>query len=573
MDDFSIAAIFSDNMVLQRNSCVSFFGEAKGDFCVTVSIFDKKGDILSQNKCFSQNGKWICKLEPLPAQDDCKVTITASNSSTNSDSVPANSSSNPTISIDKTFSNVSIGEVWLAGGQSNMEFELQNCTEGPDEIQNQKDDPNVRFYYTNKIAWKDEHFFEAEKNTCWQTWESEGKKAWSAVGYFFAKKLASDLGCTVGVIGCNWGGTSASAWMNESYLRKDDDLRSYLIEQEEATAGKTIEQQIKEYEDYEKAYNEWDKKYAALWQEKPGISWEQAEKILGKNPWPGPKSCKNPYRPTGLYDCMLSRITPYTLQGVIWYQGESDDHKPQMYAKLFGMMIQNWREDFDNPELPFIFVQLPEHRYEQDKDFKHWCLIREAQLKIHQTVKNAWMTCAVGLGQYSDIHPRAKKELAERMEQNALSNVYKMLPPQNALSPILKDYFAKDGKITLFFENADSGFLVHEDSQTLENYKKLEKIQGNVVPDDFTGFEVAGIDGVYYPAKFALGGTDSQLNTITLCSSKVQNPVFARYGWYNYGPSPIFGKNKLPMSPFRTSTKDGATASQHAEIQQIMTCS
>ena len=203
----------------------------------------------------------------------------------------------------------------------------------------------------------------------------------------------------------------------------------------------------------------------------------------------------------------------------------------------------------------------------------HWCLIREAQLKIHQTVKNAWMTCAMGLGQYSDIHPRAKKVLAERMEQNALSNVYKMLPPQNVLSPILKDYFAKDGKITLFFENADSGFLVHEDSQTLENYKKLEQIQGNVVPDDFTGFEVAGIDGVYYPAKFALGGTDSQLNTITLCSSKVPEPVFARYGWYNYGPSPIFGKNKLPLSPFRTSTKDGATANQHAEIQQIMTCS
>ena len=159
------------------------------------------------------------------------------------------------------------------------------------------------------------------------------------------------------------------------------------------------------------------------------------------------------------------------------------------------------------------------------------------------------------------------------MEQNALSNVYKMIPPQNVLSPILKDYLAKDGKITLIFENADSGFYVYDDSQTLENYKKLEQIQGNTVSDDFTGFEIAGKDGVYYPAKFAFGGTDSQLNTITLCSSKVPYPVFARYAWYNYGPSPIFGKNGLPLSPFRTSTKDGATASQHAEIQQIMTCS
>ena len=555
---FSVAAVFSDNMVLQRNRFISFFGDADDDFTVTVTLFNENGKILSQNKAASHDGKWKVKLEPQSAQNNCKIDISATDG---------------TASINKTFSNVCIGEVWLAGGQSNMEFELQNCTEGPDELTNQKDDPNVRFYYTNKIAWKDEHFYEAEKNTCWQTWESSGKKSWSAVGYFFAKKLAQDLGCTVGVIGCNWGGTSASAWMKKDYLSVDDDLRTYLTEQEEATAGKSIEQQIKEYEDYEKEYSEWDKKYAKLWQEKPGISWEEAEKLLGKNPWPGPKSCKNPYRPTGLYECMLSRITPYTLQGVIWYQGESDDHKPQMYAKLFGMMIQNWREDFDNPELPFIFVQLPEHRYEQDKDFKHWCLIREAQLKIHQTVKNAWMTCAMGLGQFSDIHPRAKKTLAERMEQNALANVYKKLPSENVLSPILKDYFSKDGKITLVFDNADNGFSIHDDSQTLENYKKLEKIQGNDVPSDFTGFEVAGIDGVYYPAKFAFGGTDSHLNTIILCSSKVPQPVFARYAWYNYGPSPVFGKNGLPLSPFRTSQNDGATANQHAEIQQIMTCS
>lgn len=555
---FSVAAVFSDNMVLQRNRFISFFGDADDDFTVTVTLFNENGKILSQNKAASHDGKWTVKLEPQSAQNNCKIDISATDG---------------TASINKTFSNVCIGEVWLAGGQSNMEFELQNCTEGPDELTNQKDDPNVRFYYTNKIAWKDEHFYEAEKNTCWQTWESNSKKSWSAVGYFFAKKLAQDLGCTVGVIGCNWGGTSASAWMKKDYLSVDDDLRTYLTEQEEATAGKSIEQQIKEYEDYEKEYSEWDKKYAKLWQEKPGISWEEAEKLLGKNPWPGPKSCKNPYRPTGLYECMLSRITPYTLQGVIWYQGESDDHKPQMYAKLFGMMIQNWREDFDNPELPFIFVQLPEHRYEQDKDFKHWCLIREAQLKIHQTVKNAWMTCAIGLGQFSDIHPRAKKTLAERMEQNALANVYKKLPSENVLSPILKDYFSKDGKITLVFDNADNGFSIHDDSQTLENYKKLEKIQGNDVHSDFTGFEVAGIDGVYYPAKFAFGGTDSHLNTIILCSSKVPQPVFARYAWYNYGPSPVFGKNGLPLSPFRTSQNDGATANQHAEIQQIMTCS
>ena len=123
MDDFSIAAIFSDNMVLQRNRCVSFFGEAKGDFCVSVSIFDKKGDVLSQNKCFSQDGKWICRLEPLTAQDDCKVAISATNSLSDSSNNSSNAANSVKL-IETTFSNVSTGEVWLAGGQSNM---VQMC--------------------------------------------------------------------------------------------------------------------------------------------------------------------------------------------------------------------------------------------------------------------------------------------------------------------------------------------------------------------------------------------------------------------------------------------------------------
>ena len=103
MDDFSIAAIFSDNMVLQRNRCVSFFGEAKGDFCVSVSIFDKKGDVLSQNKCFSQDGKWICRLEPLTAQDDCKVAISATNSLSDSSNNSSNAANSVKL-IEKTFS-------------------------------------------------------------------------------------------------------------------------------------------------------------------------------------------------------------------------------------------------------------------------------------------------------------------------------------------------------------------------------------------------------------------------------------------------------------------------------------
>ena len=454
-----------------------------------------------------------------------------------------------------------------------MEFELQNCTEGPDELDKSKnpDNPNVRFYYTNKIAWMDEYFFEAERNTSWQTWDSEWKKSWSAVGYFFAKKLAADLGVTVGVIGCNWGGTSASAWMNRESLETDVELKTYLDEQEEATRGKSIEEQCREYDEYEIKNNEWQEKCNKLYAENPNIEWDEVQKILGASLWPGPRSCKNPYRPTGLYECMLKRILPYTLKGVLWYQGESDDHKPSYYAKLFTRMIDVWREDWKDQNLPFVFVQLPGNRYKQDKDFKHWCFIREAQQKVHNTVKNAFMTCALDLGQYNDIHPKAKKVLAQRMENVALCSVYTQGDEKSAYSPMLTDCYVGEHEITVAFSNAQDGFTVKPDDERLNNYKELELRQNTPVSADFTGFEIAGRDGVYYPAEYSFGTEKGKLNTITLKSAKVPEPAFARYAWYNYGPVTIYGKNGLPVAPFRTSTQDTKTTTEHAQIQQIMT--
>ena len=552
MAEIQVAAVFSDNMVLQRNKIINIFGwidwkEKDKEIFVKAELFNKTGDLLGENTRIYTNPvkKWVISLPSQEAQEECSLKIWLNQS---------------TEAI--VFSNIAIGEVWLAGGQSNMEFELGNCTEGPQELADTSGEngaKNVRFYYTNKIAWMDQHFYEAEKNTAWQTWDSPNKNAWSAVGFFFAKKLASDLGCTVGVIGCNWGGTSASAWMRREYLEKDEDLRTYLTEQEEATAGKSIDQQCREYEEYEVIQAEWQKKCDALYAANPEITWAKVEESLGKSPWPGPRSCKNPYRPCGLYDCMVNRVLPYTLKGVLWYQGESDDHKPYSYAKLFSKLIDNWRTDWKDPELPFVFVQLPNHRNEYDKDFKHWCLIRSAQEKVHHMVKNAFMTCALDLGQFNDIHPKAKKVVAERMEENALANVYNLKKAQDVLSPMLKDYTIKGadpsdansfGKIILTFENAGTGFVAREDKINLDYYKRMEQHQGNSVSPAFTGFEIAGSDGIFYPAAYRLGQKEEDFNTITLSSPLVKNPVSARYAWYNYGPVNIFGKNGLPLAPF-----------------------
>ena len=273
---------------------------------------------------------------------------------------------------------------------------------------------------------------------------------------------------------------------------------------------------------------------------------------------------------------MISRIVPYTLNGVLWYQGESDDHKPGSYYKLFRAMVDNWRRDWGDNLLPFVSVQLPVHRYEADPDFKHWCLIREAQAKASATIDNVWLTSAFDLGQYSDIHPRAKKELAERMENLARAKVYKLIPSVDACAPELESYLpvfndVDGGSIVLSFANAPLGFEVRSDEVRFEEYKKMEEIQDNTVSDDFTGFEVCGTDGVWHPAEFAIGGTDGKLNCIVVKSKQVRHPVAARYGWYNYGPVTIYGKNGLPLCPFRTNPESSSGKTDHAKIQQIMT--
>ena len=535
MAAFSVASVFSDNSVLQRDRVISVFGEGSDGLKVSASLIDSEGKILCENSGLACGGKWKVLLGPLPAMDGLKLEVSSSEGK-------------------KSFSNIAIGEVWLAGGQSNMEFELQNCTEGPFELESVKN-VNVRFYYTQKNAWMDEKFFEGERKSAWQTWDSETKTAWSAVGYFFGKKLSEDLGVTVGIIGCNWGGTSASAWIPECDMENDSDLRTYLDEYREAEKGKSVEEQCRAYDEYEAFHAEWQKKCDALYKENPDLDWNEAQKIIGECKWPGPKCCKSPYRPAGLYECMISRISPYTLRGFIYYQGESDDHKPQFYGKLFRQLIDRWRKDWGDSTLPFIFVQLPENRYKQDKDLKNWCIIREKQAWVASSVANTGMTVASGLGQYNDIHPKAKKTLAERMEKEALYIAYGLISKKLAEGPSFKCAInrARDGKneMLLYFNNAEDGFVLKDDSETLEHYKFMENLHGNSVPENFTGFELAGLDGKYYPADFHF----ESAGTIVLSSPDVENPISARYAWYNYGPITIYGKNGIPLAPFRSETK------------------
>lgn len=500
MARFKTAAVFSSHMVLQRRKNIKVFGQGENDRTVTVTF---------RGECYTTTvveEKWTIIIPSQEAGDGYEMTVVCEGE-------------------EKKFTDISIGEVWLAGGQSNMELELVNCKGGKEMLQNDQN-PRVRFYYTQKNAYMDQHFYEAEDNSGWNTFSEDGAKAWSAVGYLFGKKLAKDLDVTVGIIGCNWGGTSASCWMSEDSLSEDRELCSYLDEYRQATEGKSEEEQIREYKEYDAFAKEWDAKCAKLYAENPGITWNEVQEIIGVCSYPGPQSCINPMRPNGLYHCMLQRVMPYTLRGFLYYQGESDDHKPGMYRKLLTRLIMQWREDWGDLTLPFLIVQLPMHRYEQDPDYKHWCLIREAQMDTFRTVKNTGIAVILDCGEFNEIHPKDKVPVGERLALQALNSVYHRIGEQEAFGPIYQSFTYKDGGIELGFEYAEDGFSV----------------KGN--PE---GFEVAGEDREYRNANADIRGS-----RIFLSSPEVKEPLYARYCWTNYGNVTVFGKNGIPLAPFRT---------------------
>lgn len=501
MKEFKIAAVFSDHMVLQRNKNIKVFGWGKDGSIVTVSF---RGIIV---KSKVKDGRWITILPPMEAGEGYEMNISCNDKVT-------------------TFRDIAIGEVWLAGGQSNMEFELQNCIGGEDVLKGNIN-PQIRFYYTQKNAYQDEHFYEMEGNSSWEVFGEEGTKAWSAVGYFFARKLAKELGVIVGIIGCNWGGTSASAWMSRESLEEDRDLQSYLVEYDKNMAEKTLEEQQKEYQEYVAYQENWEKRANICHEENPKVTWNELLDLCGPNQYPGPINSYSPFRPAGLYQCMLQRVMPYTLSGFIYYQGESDDHKPLLYQKLFTRLIRQWREDWEDDSLPFLFVQLPMHRNEGDPDYKHWCLIREAQMRTFQTVKNTGIAVILDCGEFNDIHPRDKAPVGERLALQALCNVYERIEKEKAFGPIYRSFTYKDGGMELYFDYAEDGF----------------DIQGEV-----SGFEIAGEDKQYKEAE-----TSIRDNTIFVKSNEVIEPVYARYCWTNYGEVKVFGTNGIPLAPFRTS--------------------
>lgn len=492
------AAVFSDNMVLQRGVPIRIFGTCSGtEREITVCI----PELSVSAYAVISGGCWEAVLPPVSECSKCTVEISCG-------------------AVKIVYRNIAVGEVWLAGGQSNMEFELHNDIHGKEELKNCSRE-NVRFYYTPKCSMTDDELLRSEAESRWSEASENNSGAWSAAGYYFAKELSRKLGVTVGIIGCNWGGTSASAWLEREYLVRDERLRPYIEDYEEAIAGKSAEEMIAEYNDYRQKQDEWDANAEKCYAEDPDMSWEEVLKRCGENPYSGPPGIKNPMRPCGLYETMVKRVCPYTIAGVLWYQGESDDHRPAVYSALLTALIDNWRTIWHNDKLPFIIVQLPMFRYSHEEDTRRWAMIRDEQMKVFNTVKNTGIAVASDCGELDNIHPKDKSQIGHRLYLQALSEVYSIADRSETLPPLFRDFYAVKGGIMLRFDNC-SGFEVR---------------------GELSGFEIAADDGIFVPANAEIHGNEIFVRTCI----RVRN---IRYKWLNYADIELFGTNGLPVPPF-----------------------
>ncbi len=485
-DSMRVNSIFNSHMVLQRESEVPIWGIGVEGELITVRC---RG--LHVNATV-QGGTWKAQLPPMEAGGPVELIIESSTESI-------------------VLKDILFGDVWLAGGQSNMEFNMKDTIDASQEIAN-ADLPRLRFYNVPKVAYDDG----SKHISSWKVCTPETAGQLSGVGYHFAKQVMASQDIPIGIISCNWGGTSASCWMSEQVLLGDPDLRVYIdeyMEQVEHFDWEAFEAADQQYNQRMREYN----RRLAI-----GLVGEE----LGEFPWPPPFSPRSFMRPSGLYETMLRKVAPYTLKGMLYYQGESDAHRPALYEQLLSKLIDNWRKDWSSPELPFLYVQLPAYSNDGRPDGDEWALLRESQLIVSEHVPQTGMAVIIDCGEYADIHPKDKKPVGERLALVALDRVYNV--DVESSGPVYDSLTIEQGRAVVAFTHTGEGLTTRDIS--------------------LIGFEIGDEQGRYIAAHATIRN-----NRVEVWNELVPLPAAVRYGWANYTEANLINSHGLPASPFRTN--------------------
>ena len=554
--ELRVARLFCDGVVLQQEMKVPVWGWAKAGAEVTVSFNGRKASSTAD-----KNGKWLAGLAPLEASSTPgRMTITAGD-----DTIEVN--------------DILVGEVWLASGQSNMEWNLWlsavydqgECAPVPLILDARADakkqilearDPQMRFFRFPANMSPEEEWDDFRGDHDWMHDELRSPLRWreckptnpieefvntggfSAAGFYFAKKLREETGVPVGVIVSAKGGTTVQSWMSLEYLAKVKRGKEY-IEEWQARAKKYAPDRDRLRTEFEERVEQWHKTHEGDHPEEPD------------DPF------RNPLYPATHYNAMLTPLAPFAIRGVLWYQGENNyysdyerdpngysDNMSRSYSQLLEAMIENWRDVFMNKDMQFYVVQLPPYeRHKNEREWPNssaWTLIRDEQRKTAARMDGVELICQIDNeewdGSFGDywppLHTINKVDIGNRMADMALAKVH---GKEGVVSgPLYKSYEITGSKIVVMFDEVGSGLMVGS---------KIKLGRGEPAEGDLKWFMIADADKKWFRARAKIVGKDE----VEVLCDEVKEPVAVRYAWQiNPYLVNFFNKEGLPASPFRT---------------------
>lgn len=464
----SMSSLYADYMVLQRDVPLDIHGTANTGEKITVEIGGQKASATADNQ-----GKWSVVLSPMQATEDLTLTITAGKQR-------------------KEFSHVAVGEVWLCSGQSNMAFMLCQAESGKEDIA-AADDPQLRLFdmkgrwETYDVAWPAScldslNHLQYFHETTWQPSTPTSASRFSAVGYYYGRMLRQKLGVPVGLI-CNAvGGAPTEAWVDRNSLETSfPNILSNWLQND--------------------FIQDWVRGRAAK-----NLTNDQTK--LGRHP----------YEPCYLYESGILPLQRYPIKGVIWYQGESNAHNKDAHAKLFNLLVNGWRQNWNNPDMPFYFVQL------SSLNRPSWPWFRDSQLRLMKEISNTGMAVSSDHGDSLDVHPRCKQPVGERLARWALAKTYgQHITPSGPLF----------SSVTRQADALIVSFLYADGLQTSDGKSP-------------SCFEIAEEDGLFQPATATIEG-----NTVRLTSPTIKHPRYVRYAWQPFTRANLVNGDQLPASTFR----------------------
>jgi sialate O-acetylesterase len=611
--------LISDGAVLQRDAELNIWGWASTGESVELTFRKKKFKTRAD-----ASGNWTMKLPAQSAGGPYEMTFKGKN--------------------EITVRNILFGDVWLCSGQSNMvhQMNIHDVTYATDIAE--ANYPHIRQFLVSTRTNLQEPEMDLQSGS-WEAAIGENVRPFSAVAYFFARKLYEKYRIPIGLINASVGGTPIEAWTSEEGLKDFGEIVKTIQQNKDtayvnstnraaAAANKTrpeadlgLTTEPKWYEVTYQATGWRNINIPGYWEDQGikdlnGVVWyrneievpasmigKPAKVFLGrivdadalyingkqvgrttyqypqrrypvpsnvlkagknlivvrvinhsgkggfvpdkpyclftekdtidlKGTWqykvgdvfpprpPAPQPIAAQNQPTALYNAMIAPLKKYSLTGILWYQGESNTSRPDEYEKLLPALIADWRYKFNQPQLPFIYAQLPGFMdYTYLPSESNWARLRESQRKALSVPQTA-MTVNIDLGEWNDVHPDNKKDVGERMALAAMKIVYGEELVYSG--PLFEKASIEGNKIIISFKHVGGG-LMADDGESLRE------------------FAIAGSDKKFQWAKAIIEG-----DKVIVWSDQISNPQHVRYAWADNPDVNLYNKEGLPASPFTT---------------------